>query len=250
MAASCMVVDHHAWRSSSAPSSGPKADPTTTTYMPRPEWYFFFLFEVLRVIKPPSARAAGGDRRADGLHDPAVPAAVLRPRPERRPERRPIATAAGIFTIAAMALPHVPRRDRRLADPDRDGDAADGSWPRARRRSPSSRPASRSSRSRAAWPATRSARTATAARARPVGDRRAAARQAIARTLVNPTAPMPAYTEPADAREARRPRRLPRAAASAAPMSDARAARTPRRAPSRSRRCGRCSTASPASTTS
>ena len=30
-----------------------KADPTTATYTPRPEWYFFFLFEVLRVIKPP-----------------------------------------------------------------------------------------------------------------------------------------------------------------------------------------------------
>ena len=33
---------------------GSKANPTTTTYVPRPEWYFFFLFEVLRVIKPPS----------------------------------------------------------------------------------------------------------------------------------------------------------------------------------------------------
>ena len=32
---------------------GPKADPTTTTYVPRPEWYFFFLFELLRVVKPP-----------------------------------------------------------------------------------------------------------------------------------------------------------------------------------------------------
>src|SRR4029079_10954066 len=32
---------------------GSKANPTTTTYVPRPEWYFFFLFEVLRVIKPP-----------------------------------------------------------------------------------------------------------------------------------------------------------------------------------------------------
>src|SRR5881227_349340 len=30
---------------------GPKADPTTTTYTPRPDWYFFFLFEVLRVMK-------------------------------------------------------------------------------------------------------------------------------------------------------------------------------------------------------
>src|SRR4029078_3420469 len=33
---------------------GPKADPPTTSYTPRPEWYFFFLFELLRVIKPPS----------------------------------------------------------------------------------------------------------------------------------------------------------------------------------------------------
>ena len=33
---------------------GPKADPTTTTYVPRPEWYFFFLFELLRIIKPPT----------------------------------------------------------------------------------------------------------------------------------------------------------------------------------------------------
>ncbi|MFT3954765.1 MAG: hypothetical protein QM722_10365 [Piscinibacter sp.] len=33
---------------------GPKADPTTTTYTPRPEWYFFYLFELLRVIKPPA----------------------------------------------------------------------------------------------------------------------------------------------------------------------------------------------------
>ena len=43
---------------------GSKANPTTTTYVPRPEWYFFFLFELLRVIKPPSLVAAGDDRRA------------------------------------------------------------------------------------------------------------------------------------------------------------------------------------------
>ena len=71
--------------------------------MPRPEWYFFFLFELLRVIKPPALVSARDDRRADDLHDPAVPAAVLRPQPGAAPERRPIATTAGIFTIAAMA---------------------------------------------------------------------------------------------------------------------------------------------------
>ena len=31
---------------------GQKADPTTTTYVPRPERYLFFLFELLRIIKP------------------------------------------------------------------------------------------------------------------------------------------------------------------------------------------------------
>src|SRR4051794_41925415 len=31
---------------------GPKADPTTTTYVPRPGGDFYFLFQLLRVIKP------------------------------------------------------------------------------------------------------------------------------------------------------------------------------------------------------
>src|SRR5260370_42394580 len=30
---------------------GPKAKPTTTTYVPRPDWYFYFLFEVFRVMR-------------------------------------------------------------------------------------------------------------------------------------------------------------------------------------------------------
>jgi len=81
---------------------GPKADPTTTTYVPRPEWYFFFLFEVLRVIKPPSLVPLA----TIGVPTIAMILLFLLPffdrGPERRPERRPIATAAGIFTIAAM----------------------------------------------------------------------------------------------------------------------------------------------------
>jgi mono/diheme cytochrome c family protein len=81
---------------------GPKADPTTTTYVPRPEWYFFFLFELLRVIKPPSLVALA----TIGIPTICMILLFLLPfydrGPERRPERRPIATAAGIFTIAAM----------------------------------------------------------------------------------------------------------------------------------------------------
>jgi menaquinol-cytochrome c reductase cytochrome b/c subunit len=83
---------------------GPKADPTTTTYVPRPEWYFFFLFELLRVIKPAELVPLA----TIGVPTIAMILLFLLPfydrGPERRPERRPIATAAGIFTIAAMAL--------------------------------------------------------------------------------------------------------------------------------------------------
>jgi ubiquinol-cytochrome c reductase cytochrome b subunit/menaquinol-cytochrome c reductase cytochrome b/c subunit len=82
---------------------GPKADPTTTTYVPRPEWYFFFLFELLRVIKPRELVPLA----AIGIPTLCLILLILLPfydrGPERRPERRPIATVAGIFTILAMA---------------------------------------------------------------------------------------------------------------------------------------------------
>ena len=82
---------------------GPKADPTTTTYTPRPEWYFFFLFEVLRVIKPLRAGAAGDDRGADARHGRAAAPALLRPRPGAPAERRPIAMTVLVLTVVSMA---------------------------------------------------------------------------------------------------------------------------------------------------
>src|SRR5690242_2577818 len=81
---------------------GPKADPTTTTYVPRPEWYFFFLFEVLRVIKPPVLVPFA----TIGVPTICMIMLFLLPfidrGPERRPERRPIATLSGILVIVAM----------------------------------------------------------------------------------------------------------------------------------------------------
>jgi quinol-cytochrome oxidoreductase complex cytochrome b subunit len=82
---------------------GPKADPTSTTYVPRPEWYFFFLFEVLRVIKPPELVPIA----TIGIPTVCMVLLLLLPfydrGPERHPGRRPIATTAGCLTIAAMA---------------------------------------------------------------------------------------------------------------------------------------------------
>ncbi len=81
---------------------GPKANAATTTYDPRPEWYFFFLFELLRVIKPPNFV---------GLATIGVPTIgmillFLLPfydrGPERHPLRRPVATLTALFVICAM----------------------------------------------------------------------------------------------------------------------------------------------------
>jgi menaquinol-cytochrome c reductase cytochrome b/c subunit len=82
---------------------GPKADPTTTSYTPRPEWYFFFLFELLRVIKPPAVVFIA----TIGVPTICMILLIILPfidrNPERNPLKRPIATLAGITTIAAMA---------------------------------------------------------------------------------------------------------------------------------------------------
>ena len=82
---------------------GPKADPTTTTYTPRPEWYFFFLFELLRVVKPPALVFIA----TVGIPTVCLVLLILLPfidrNPERNPLKRPIATLTGVAVIAAMA---------------------------------------------------------------------------------------------------------------------------------------------------
>ena len=71
--------------------------------MPRPDWYFFFLFELLRVLKPPYLVPLA----TIGIPTIAMVLLFLLPfydrNPERNPVKRPIATTAGILTIAAMA---------------------------------------------------------------------------------------------------------------------------------------------------
>ena len=161
---------------------GPKADPTTTTYVPRPEWYFFFLFELLRVIKP----AILTPLATIGVPTICIILLFLLPfvdrSPERRPERRPIATIAGIFTIVAMG--YLTYLGAAAGSPNQ----IDLDVPQQTRR------ASSSSRSPAASPATRSATTATTV---PDQSSRTSGtschKAAILRTLENPTAPMPPF---------------------------------------------------------
>jgi menaquinol-cytochrome c reductase cytochrome b/c subunit len=71
--------------------------------VPRPEWYYFFLFELLRVIKPPALVFIA----TVGVPTIAMVLLVLLPfidrNPNRHPFQRPVAMLAGILTIAAMA---------------------------------------------------------------------------------------------------------------------------------------------------
>jgi menaquinol-cytochrome c reductase cytochrome b/c subunit len=83
---------------------GAKANPTTTSYDARPEWYFFFLFDILRLIRDPSMIQLA----TIGLPTLFMILLFLLPfydrGPERRPERRPVATITGIIVILAMGF--------------------------------------------------------------------------------------------------------------------------------------------------
>jgi menaquinol-cytochrome c reductase cytochrome b/c subunit len=83
---------------------GPKANPATTSYVPRPDWYFFFLFELLRVVKPPSLTQLA----TIGIPTLGMIALFLLPfydrGAERRPERRPVALATFLVVVGAMVI--------------------------------------------------------------------------------------------------------------------------------------------------
>lgn len=82
---------------------GPRADPTTTSYIPRPEWYFYFLFELLRVIKPPQLLILA----TIGIPTIGLLLLLMLPffdrSPRRNPIKRPVAMSAMVVTAFAMA---------------------------------------------------------------------------------------------------------------------------------------------------
>jgi mono/diheme cytochrome c family protein len=176
---------------------GPKVDPTTTTYTPRPEWYFFFLFEVLRVLKPPSLTPLA----SIGVPTICMILLFLLPfydrGPERRPERRPIAMAAAFFTIAAMAF--LTYEGAIAGSPnqiDMEAPAAVvAAGPENLRQWESGKQVVAQSGCLACHKIGHNGGT-IGPDLTEIG--RTSSRQAIARTLVNPTAPMPSYTELAE----------------------------------------------------
>jgi menaquinol-cytochrome c reductase cytochrome b/c subunit len=172
---------------------GPKVNAASTSYDPRPEWYFFFLFEVLRVIKPPALTPLA----TIGVPTLAMILLFLLPfydrRPERRPERRPIATLTGIVVIAAMA--YLTYRGDHAGTPDaleittpaavlQDGPAAVARWNEGR-------VVVAQSGCEACHTIGDNGNGGPGPNLTHIGSR--IPRSAIARTLVNPTAPMPSF---------------------------------------------------------
>ncbi len=79
-----------------------KADPGTTSFTPRPDWYFYFLFYLLRIFKWPDSVILGT------VIVPTIALVLLLALPfldvsrERRPLRRPVAMVAAVLTIISM----------------------------------------------------------------------------------------------------------------------------------------------------
>jgi cytochrome c553 len=80
------------------------ADPGTTSFVPRPDWYFYFLFYLLRVFKWPESVFLG----TVGVPTIALILLIAIPfydrRRERRLLRRPVAVVGAVLVILSMAV--------------------------------------------------------------------------------------------------------------------------------------------------
>jgi quinol---cytochrome c reductase cytochrome c subunit, bacillus type len=80
------------------------ADPGTISFVPRPDWYFYFLFYLLRIFKWPASVILG----TVGIPTIALLLLIALPfidlRAERRPSRRPVAMVAAVLAILSMGV--------------------------------------------------------------------------------------------------------------------------------------------------
>src|SRR6266516_5983401 len=81
-----------------------KADPGTVNFVPRPDWYFYFLFYLLRIFKWPESVILG----TVGIPTIALVLLLALPfidvRRDRRMLRRPVAIVAAVLTVLAMGV--------------------------------------------------------------------------------------------------------------------------------------------------
>jgi mono/diheme cytochrome c family protein len=79
-----------------------KADPATTSYHPRPEWYFYFLFYLLIIFANPQLVVLGTIIVPTIWLVMLIALPIVDRRKERRPSRRPVAMAAMVLSAFAL----------------------------------------------------------------------------------------------------------------------------------------------------
>jgi len=81
-----------------------KADPGTINFVPRPDWYFYFLFYLLRIFKWPESVILA----TVGIPTILLIILLVLPfvdlRMERRLSRRPVAVVAAILVVISMGV--------------------------------------------------------------------------------------------------------------------------------------------------
>jgi menaquinol-cytochrome c reductase cytochrome b/c subunit len=81
-----------------------RADPGTTSFVPRPDWYFYFLFYLLRIFKWPETVFLG----TVGVPTIALILLIGVPfydvRRERRLSRRPVAVVGAVLVVLSMGV--------------------------------------------------------------------------------------------------------------------------------------------------
>jgi cytochrome c553 len=80
------------------------ADPGTTNFVPRPDWYFYFLFYLLRIFKWPNSVILGTVGIPTILLIILIALPFLDTRLERRLWRRPVAVIAAVLVVLSMGV--------------------------------------------------------------------------------------------------------------------------------------------------
>jgi quinol---cytochrome c reductase cytochrome c subunit, bacillus type len=80
------------------------ADPGTTSFVPRPDWYFYFLFYLLRIFKWPATVILGTVGIPTLLLLIALALPFLDVRMERRLSRRPVAMISAVLVVISMGV--------------------------------------------------------------------------------------------------------------------------------------------------
>jgi menaquinol-cytochrome c reductase cytochrome b/c subunit len=79
-----------------------EADPGTTNFIPRPDWFFYFLFYLLRIFKWPETVVIGTVGIPNILLAILIALPFIDLRRERRLSRRPVAIVAAVVVVISM----------------------------------------------------------------------------------------------------------------------------------------------------